>query len=40
MIADVIKKAGKKHYVYYNANPLNKETNDCVIRSLCTAYNN
>lgn len=39
MTADVIKKAGKKNYVYYNANPLNKETNDCVIRSLCTAYN-
>ena len=24
-------------FVYYNANPKNKKTSDCVIRAICTA---
>ena len=35
----LVANSNKRIYAYYNANPANKETNDCVIRSLCTAYN-
>lgn len=34
----LVANSNKRVYAYYNANPLSKETNDCVIRSLCTAY--
>ena len=28
-----------KYFKYYNANPFNKRTTDCVVRAVCTALN-
>lgn len=37
-VKDLVIKYKKEHFAYYNANPAKKETNDCVVRAICTAY--